>query len=100
MIMRPAWVTVKVTVILVLYVIVILLMAASHGYVSSSSGIELHSQDDLTLPPGFWIEYDHQQRGYRNCHDSFGTRSCWLSFSTQEEAIRDAQAFAKHVIPE
>ena len=55
---------------------------------------------ELAIPPGFWIEYDPIKQRYRHCHDSYGTVSCWLSFSTKEEAIRDAQAFAEHMPPQ
>ena len=58
------------------------------------------AESELAIPPGFWIEYDPVKQRYRHCHDSYGTVSCWLFFSTKEEAIRDAQAFAEHMPPQ
>ena len=55
------------------------------------------AKPDPAIPPGFWIEYNAGRQLYRDCHDSYGVRSCWLAFHTREEAIRDAQVFANYL---
>src|SRR5215471_11567662 len=52
---------------------------------------------DASVPPSFWIEYNPVTQRYTHCHDSYGVSSCWVSFPTREEAIRDAQGFANYL---
>src|SRR6516165_1799997 len=57
----------------------------------------LQGEADLAIPPGFWIEYDPVEQRSTHCHDSYGVKSCWRSFRTREEAIRDAHFFADYL---
>ena len=57
----------------------------------------LQGEADSAIPPGFWIEYDPVEQRYTHCHDSYGVKSCWRSFRTREEAIRDAHFFADYL---
>lgn len=52
---------------------------------------------NASLRSGFLIEYDPVTHRYTHCHDSYGVSSCWRSFKTREEAIRDAQFFASYL---
>jgi hypothetical protein len=55
------------------------------------------AEPELALPPGFRTEYDPAEKRYWNCVDTDGFNFCWRSFVDRDQAIREAQEFAKYL---
>ena len=62
-----------------------------------NAAVQITDEPNASLPPGFWIQYDPVTKRHTPCYSSYGVNSCWHSFKTREDAIRDAQFFANYL---